>query len=111
MDTVKPGIRRTDLQRGDLSIPGHELVQARVDFDPGSLSPKHKHPGDEITYVIEGTLAYVVDGRPPVTLTAGQVLFVPAETLHTAANVGSENGAELATYVVEKGKPLLEVQA
>jgi quercetin dioxygenase-like cupin family protein len=57
--------------------------------------------------VLEGSLQYQLEGQPPVTLNAGDVLFVPAETVHSARNVGSVNAAELATYVVEKGKPLL----
>jgi quercetin dioxygenase-like cupin family protein len=105
----QPGTKRTDLQRHDLSIPGREVVQARVDFDPGYVAPRHRHPGEEIIYVLEGTLEYQIDGKPPVTLKAGDVLFVPAGAIHTAKNVGTGNGAELATYVVEKGKPLIEV--
>ncbi|MFL6333018.1 MAG: cupin domain-containing protein [Pyrinomonadaceae bacterium] len=102
-----PGIRRTDLQRHDLGVPGREVVQARVEFDPGAASGRHSHPGEEIIYVLEGSLEYRVEGRPPVTLHAGEVLFIPAGTIHAAKNVGSGNGAELATYVVEKGKPLV----
>jgi quercetin dioxygenase-like cupin family protein len=101
----QPGIKRTDLQRHDLSFPGREVIQARVEFDPGVSFPKHRHPGEEIIYVLEGSLEYQVEGKPPVTLKAGDVLFIPAGTIHTAKNVGSRPGAELATYVVEKGKP------
>jgi quercetin dioxygenase-like cupin family protein len=104
-----PGIKRTDLQRHDLSVPGREVVQVRVELAPGVSFPKHTHPGEEIIYVLEGTWEYTVEGKPPVTLRAGEVLFIPAGTIHSAKNVGSGNGAELATYVVEKGKPLLTV--
>jgi quercetin dioxygenase-like cupin family protein len=100
------GTKRTDLQRHDLSAPGREVIQVRVDFDPGYVAPRHTHPGEEIIYVIEGTLEYEIGGKP-VRVKAGDVLFVPAGTVHTAKNVGSSNGAELATYVVEKGKPLI----
>jgi quercetin dioxygenase-like cupin family protein len=103
----QPGSRRTDLQRHDLSAPGREVVQVRVDFDPGYVSPRHTHPGEEIIYVVNGTLEYEVEGRPPMTLKAGEVLFIPTRTIHAAKNVGSGNGAELARYVVEKGKPLV----
>ena len=105
----QPGIKRTDLQRHDLSVPGREVVQVRVDFAPGVAFGKHSHPGEEIVYVLEGSLEYQVEGKPPVTLKAGEVLFIPAGTIHAAKNVTSGNGAELATYVVEKGKPLLTV--
>ena len=105
----RPGITRTDLQRHDLSAPGREVVQVRVDFTPGAKVGKHSHPGEEIVYVIEGRLEYQVGSEPPVTLEAGEVLFIPARAVHSARNVGRGNGAELATYVVEKGKPLLEI--
>jgi quercetin dioxygenase-like cupin family protein len=101
------GIKRTDLLRHDLSVPGREIVQVRVDFAPGVEFGKHSHPGEEIAYVLEGSLEYQVEGKPPVTLKAGEVLFIPAGTIHAAKNVGSGNGAELATYIVEKGKPLV----
>jgi quercetin dioxygenase-like cupin family protein len=103
----QPGSKRTDLQRHDLSAPGREVVQVRVDFAPGYVAPRHTHPGEEIIYVLEGTLEYQIGGNPPVTVQAGDVLFVPAGTIHAAKNVGSGDGAELATYIVEKGKPLI----
>jgi quercetin dioxygenase-like cupin family protein len=101
------GLTRTDLQRHDLSIPGREAIQVRVGFAPGAVAPRHSHPGEEIVYVLEGSLEYEVDGQPPVTLKAGDVLFIPAGVIHGAKNVGTDNAAELATYVVEKGKPLV----
>ena len=99
--------KRTDLQRQDLSIPGREAVQVRVDIAPGAAFPKHSHPGEEIVYVLEGTLEYQIEDQPPVTLKAGDVLFIPAGAAHTAKNPGNVTGSELATYIVEKGKPLL----
>jgi len=103
----QPGINRTDLQQHDLSIPGREVVQAIVEIAAGVTAAKHWHPGEEIIYVLEGSLEYQVEGKPPVTLKAGDVLFVPARAIHSAKNVGRGNAAELATYVVEKGKPLV----
>lgn len=103
------GTKRTDLQRHDLGVPGREVIQARVEIDPGVASPRHWHPGEEIVYVLEGSLEYQLEGKPPTTLTAGDVLFIPAGTIHAAKNVGSGPGAELATYIVEKGKPLVVV--
>ena len=103
------GVRRTDLQRHDLSAPGREAIQVRVDIDPGVTAPAHKHPGEEIIYVLEGLIEYDVEGKPPVTLKTGDVLFIPAGVVHSAKNVGTGNAGELATYVVEKGKPLVVV--
>ena len=102
------GTRRIDLQRHDPSAPGREVVQAIVEIEPGVTSARHTHPGEEIVYVLEGApLEYQLEGKPPVTLKPGEVLFIPAGTVHSAKNVGNRKGAELATYIVEKGKPLL----
>ena len=101
------GVKRTDLQRHDLSVQGREVIQVLVEFAPGVAFPNHSHPGEEIVYVVEGSLEYALEGRPTVTLKAGDVLFIPAGTPHAVTNVGSGNAAELATYIVEKEKPLL----
>jgi quercetin dioxygenase-like cupin family protein len=101
------GVKRTDLQRHDLSIDNRETVQARIDIAPGVTAPWHRHPGEEVIYVIEGTLEYQLEGKSPATYKAGEVLFVPAGVAHKAHNPGITNGAELATYIVEKGKPLV----
>jgi quercetin dioxygenase-like cupin family protein len=104
-----PGPWRTDLQQHDLSAPGHEVVQARVDIGQEAPLAKHTHPGEEIIYILEGSLEYQVDGQPTRTYHAGEALTVPAGVVHAVRNVGSGNAAELATYVVGKGKPLLTV--
>ena len=103
----QPGIKRTDALRHDLGVPGREVIQVRVDFDSGVAFGKHSHPGAEVAYVLEGTLEYQLEGEPPVTLKVGEALFIPAGTIHAAKNVGTGNAAELATYIVEKGKPLV----
>lgn len=103
----KSGIKRTELQRHDLSVPGRESIQVRIDFEPGATFGHHTHPGEEIIYVISGILEYEVEGQPNVILKVGDVLFIPAGTSHAAKNNGKEIGSELATYIVEKGKPVL----
>jgi quercetin dioxygenase-like cupin family protein len=104
---LPPSPLRTDLQRHDLSAPGWETIQTRVDFPAGSIAAKHKHPGEEIIYVLKGRLEYRRDGQLPITLGPGEVLFVPYGKPHAAVNVGQGAATELATYVVEKGKPLV----
>ena len=101
-----PGATRTELQRHDLSVPGREVIQVRVELAPGVAFPGHTHPGEEIIYVIEGTWAYEIAGKP-VTAKPGDTLFVPSGTIHSAKNIGNGTAAELATYIVEKGRPLL----
>jgi quercetin dioxygenase-like cupin family protein len=104
-----PGLTRIDLQQHDLSFPGREVIQNRVDIAPDAPPIRHWHSGEEIIYVLEGTLEYEIDGQPPTTVSAGEALMVPAEAVHAVRNVGNGNAAELATYVVEKGKPLLNL--
>ena len=99
-------LKRTNLMQNDLSVPGREAIQVRVDFPPGAVAAKHSHPGEELVYVIEGVLEYELEGKPPIAVKAGEVLFIPYGTPHAVKNIGSGNAAELATYIVEKGKPL-----
>jgi len=100
------GITRADIVRQDLGVAGREFIQVRVDFAPGAAFGRHTHPGVEVAYVLEGTLEYELEGKS-VTLKAGEALFIPAGAVHAAKNVGSGKASELATYVVEKGLPLL----
>ncbi|MBW8789648.1 MAG: cupin domain-containing protein [Rhizobium leguminosarum] len=100
-------LQRTDLLKNDIDVPGHEVVQVRVDFATGVLAPSQSHPGEEIAFVIAGTLEYQLEGRQPVTLKAGQSLFIPTGVVHSAKNVGSGKASELATYIVRKGAPLV----
>ena len=102
-------IKRTNLLRNDLSAPGREVIQVLVEFEPGGTAVRHSHPGEEVVYVTEGSLEYRLDGRSPVIVKAGEALFIPNGTPHTVKNVGASKAAELATYIVEKGKPLLAV--
>ena len=104
---VAPGLWRTNLQRYDLSVPGREMIQSRVDVEPGSPPIRHTHPGEEIIYVLEGSLEYQVDGQPTKVYNAGEALTVPAGVIHAVRNTGTGTGAALATDIVEKGKPLL----
>ena len=101
------GIGRHEALRHDLDVAGREAVQVRVDFAPGAAFGMHTHPGVEMAYVLEGSLQYSFEDQPPVTLKAGQSLYIPAGTPHAAHNAGSTQAAELATYLVEKGKPIV----
>ncbi len=100
-------IKRTNLMRNDLSTPGREVIQVLVEFAPGVSAARHSHPGEELVYVTEGAMEYQLGYQPWVTVKAGEVLFIPSWTPHAAKNIGSVKAAELATYLVEKGKPLL----
>lgn len=101
------GLHRTDLLRDDLGAADREVIQVLVDFDPGVVAPRHSHPGVEVAHVISGTFEYQLEGRAPVTLKAGDSLYIPEGVAHLAKNVGQDKASELATYIVKKGEPLL----
>jgi quercetin dioxygenase-like cupin family protein len=99
-------VKRTVLQQGDLSVAGREAVMARAEFPIGGTTGRHTHPGEEISYVLEGTLRMEVAGQPPRSLKTGEVFMIPAGIVHNATNTGSGAATVIATYVVEKGKPV-----
>lgn len=100
------GFKRTVLQQGDLSMAGHESVTAVAEFQPGGTVGRHTHPGEEVGYILEGTIVLEQDGKPAVTLGPGKTFFIPAGTVHNATNRGTAPARVLANYIVEKGKPL-----
>jgi len=102
----QPAFKRTELQRADLSAPGREVVQAIAEIPPGAAAGRHTHPGEEVGYVLEGTVLVEVDGKPAATLNAGQYFIIPAGTIHNATNKSKSGAKVLATYIIEKGKPV-----
>ena len=106
MSSRQPEVRRTVLQRNDLSMSNREAVVAIAEIPPGGQTGRHTHPGEEVSYVLEGTIVLEVDGAQPVTLNAGAPAFIAAGRTHNARNPGSASARVLATYVVEKGQPV-----
>jgi quercetin dioxygenase-like cupin family protein len=106
LSAQQAGFKRTVLQQVDASVPGREAVTAVAEFQPGASAGRHTHPGDEIGYILEGTVVVALDGKPAMTLGPGKAFHIPAGTIHNATNSGSGTARVLATYVVEKGKPL-----
>ena len=106
LNAQQPGFKRVELQDRDLSVQGRHVVQARAEFVPGGAIGKHTHPGEEISYVLEGALQLEVEGQPTRTLKAGESFFIPAGVVHAGKNVDRGATKVLATYVVEKGKPV-----
>jgi quercetin dioxygenase-like cupin family protein len=104
-----PGLTRTDLQQHDLSVPGKEVIQNRVDVDPDAPAIKHWHPGEEVIYVLAGTLEHEIDADPGRIVNAGDALTVPAERVHSVRNIGDGTGTELPTYIVETDQPFFNL--
>jgi quercetin dioxygenase-like cupin family protein len=101
-----PAFKRTELQRADLSAPGREVVQAIAEIPPGATAGRHTHPGEEVGYVLAGTVVVEIDGKPAATMNAGQYFIIPAGTIHNATNKSKSDAKVLATYIIEKGKPV-----
>ena len=101
-----PGFKRTLVQQGDLSAPGREVVQAIAELQPGAESGRHTHPGEEVAYVLEGTVMLELQGKPAVAKKAGDAFIIPAGTIHNAKNTGKTVAKVLGTYIIEKGKPV-----
>lgn len=101
----QPAFKRTVLQQHDISLAGHEAVTARADIPAGVSAGRHTHPGEEIGYVLEGTVTIEINGASK-TLKAGEAFFIPANTVHNATNGTTSSVSIISTYVVEKGKPL-----
>jgi quercetin dioxygenase-like cupin family protein len=102
----QPGFTRIPVQSQELSIPGRVAVQARAEFEPGVAVGRHTHPGEELSYVLEGQLELRIDGQPPRVVKTGESFFIPAGVIHDGVNTGSGKAKVFATYIVEKGKPV-----
>lgn len=100
------GLTRTLVGRADVSVPGREAVIARVEVSPGTYAGRHTHPGDEISYIIEGEAELLIDGQPPRIVKAGESFVIPAGVVHDAHNAGTQPIKLVGVYIVEKGKPL-----
>ena len=101
-----PAFKRTILQQVDLSAPGREAVMAMVEFPSGSETGRHTHPGEEVSYVENGPFILEVDGQPARTLKSGDAFMVPAGTIHNGHPAAGSTAKVIATYVIEKGKPV-----
>ena len=100
-------VKRTPVLTADVAAPGHEAVVVRAEVAPGASVPRHSHPGDEISYILEGEAELQIDGEPPRLVKAGEAFVIPAGKVHGARNPGSVPMRFVGVYVVEKGKPLV----
>jgi quercetin dioxygenase-like cupin family protein len=100
------GIRRTPILKADVAAPGREAVVVRAELDPGSMAGRHTHPGDEISYVLEGEGELLIDGEAARTVRAGDAFVIPAGKVHDARNTGKATMRVVGVFVVDKAKPL-----
>ena len=100
-----PPIKRTLLQRMD--VGGNlELNVGLAEIAPGGTTGRHTHFGVESGYVLQGSASMQVEGEPDRALKAGDSYAIAAGKAHEARALGAEPAKVIASYVVEKGKPL-----
>ena len=99
-------VKRTPVLTADVAAPGREAVVVRGEIEAGASAARHTHPGDEISYVMEGEVALLIDGEAPRIIKAGEAFVVPAGKVHGARNDSGALVRFVGVYVVDKGKPL-----
>jgi len=105
-DALTGMLKRTEVQHRPSSIPGREIVQVLTEIPSGVESGWHRHPGEEVGYILAGTVDIMIEGQPTLTLRAGDGFLIPPGTPHNARDLGPETGRMLSTYIVEIGQPL-----
>ena len=105
-DALAGTLKRTEIQHSLSSIPGREIVQVLTEIPAGVESGWHIHPGEEVGYIVAGTVEMAIHGRPTLTLRAGDGFLIPPRTPHNARDLGPGTGHMLSTYIVETGQPL-----
>ncbi|HEV8393023.1 MAG TPA: cupin domain-containing protein [Vicinamibacterales bacterium] len=103
---AQAGFSRIVLQDHPLTVAGRHAVSARADFAPGATAGRHTHPGEEIGYILEGTVELAVEGRATTLLRQGDVFFIPSGVPHDGHNPGPGKAALLSTFVAEQNQPL-----
>lgn len=106
VDELTGKLKRTELQHASSSIPGREIVQVLTEIPPGVESGWHQHPGEEVGYILAGVVEMQIEGKPTLTLRAGDGFLMAPRTPHNALDVGTETGQMLSTYIVEVDQPL-----
>ena len=102
----QPTVQRKILLTQDLPIAGYQTVMAAVEIPAGGREGRHTHPGAVVVYIQEGILTFDYEGKPTTTYKAGESFFIEAGKIHEGINKGTSPVKAVATFVVEKGKPL-----
>lgn len=105
-DDLAGRLKRTELQHVESSIPGREIVQTLTEIPAGVESGWHQHPGEEVGYIVAGTVRMEIEGQSTLTLEAGTGFLIPPRTPHNATDLGPGTGQMLSTYIVEVGEPV-----
>jgi quercetin dioxygenase-like cupin family protein len=105
-DALAAILKRTEIQHRASSIPGRDIVQVRTEIPAGVASGWHLHPGEEVGYIIAGTVQMEIRDQPTLMLHPGDGFLIPPNTPHNAFDLGPDTGQMLSTYIVEVGEPI-----
>jgi quercetin dioxygenase-like cupin family protein len=105
-DDLAGKLERTELQHVASSIPGRDIVQVLTEIPAGVESGWHQHPGEEVGYIVAGTVRMEIEDRSTLILNAGDPFLIPPRTPHNALDLGPHTGRMLSTYLVETGEPI-----
>ena len=106
VDDLASKLKRTELQHEGSSIAGRDIVQVLTEIPAGVESGWHTHPGEEVGYILAGTVEMRIKNRPTLTLETGHGFLIPPGTPHNALDLGPDTGKMLSTYIVDREKPL-----
>jgi quercetin dioxygenase-like cupin family protein len=106
VDELSGRLKRTEIQHSASSVPGRDIVQVLTEIPAGAESGWHQHPGEEVGYILAGTVRMMIEGRQTLTLETGDGFLIPPRTPHNAQDVGPGTGRMLSTYLVDTGEPL-----
>src|SRR6476469_8038826 len=107
-DDLAGRLRRTELQHVASSISVREIVQVLTEIPAGIESGWHQHPGEEVGYIVAGTVRMEIEGKPTLTLEQGHGFLIPPRTPHNANDLGPDTGQMLSTYIVETDQPIAQ---
>jgi quercetin dioxygenase-like cupin family protein len=110
LDAFAGTLTRTEIQHEPSSVPGREIVQVLTQIPVGVESGWHTHPGEEVGYIVAGTVEMRIEGKPTLTLRVGDGFLIPPGTPHNALDLGPGTGQMLSTYLVEIGQPLVTLR-
>jgi quercetin dioxygenase-like cupin family protein len=105
-DALAGKLKRTEIQRSTSSIPGRDIVQVLTEIPVGVESGWHTHPGEEVGYLLAGTVSMKIRDQATLTLHSGDGFLIPPRIPHNALDLGPDTGKMLSTYIVDPNQPL-----
>jgi quercetin dioxygenase-like cupin family protein len=101
-----PSVSRRVLLTQDLQIPNYQTAFVEVIIPAGGREGRHTHPGSAVVHVLEGSLTLDMEGTASKTYQVGETFYIDSGKIHEGINNGNTRVKALASFVVEKGKPL-----